>query len=188
MRSLAYLFLVFFLFGCGGSNDILEKANVEPVEAPDISSSLKKEYLDAINRARKEEQDCGVYGKLGPVDDLSWSDNLYNAAYEHSYDMAKNELLEHDGSGKKSDHSANVLHPGVGSTFDERAKVNGYDFSALGENIAYGQNSTQEVIDGWLESDGHCKNLMSSNFKEVGMAMVKSSDGVRYWTQVFGSK
>jgi uncharacterized protein YkwD len=54
---------------------------------------------------------------------------------------------------------------------------------SYGENIAFGQRSEREVMQGWLSSPGHCKNIMSKTFKEMGVSRVGD-----YWTQVFATK
>ena len=63
----------------------------------------------------------------------------------------------------------------------------GYRWSAVGENIAAGQKSVDEVVAGWLSSPGHCANIMKAEFTAMGAARVEASDP-RYsplWTQVF---
>ncbi len=56
-------------------------------------------------------------------------------------------------------------HTGLnGSTAGQRITAAGYTWSAYGENIANGYSSEQAVINGWLGSEGHCKNIMSAEF------------------------
>ena len=57
-------------------------------------------------------------------------------------------------------------------------------WNAYGENIAYGYRSPQEVVRGWMNSDGHRKNILNSNFKYIGVG-VTEKNGVLYWTQEF---
>ena len=71
-----------------------------------------------------------------------------------------------------------------------RARSTGYDWRRVGENIASGQASAAEAVAGWLESPGHCANLMNPAFTEMGAAYALR-EGPRpaaYWTQVFGSR
>jgi uncharacterized protein YkwD len=72
---------------------------------------------------------------------------------------------------------------GTGERVDER----NYSWSAVGENIAAGQNSVDQVVDGWLSSPGHCANIMRAEFTEMGAAKIEAP-GSKYsplWTQVF---
>ncbi len=153
--------------------------------------SFKEIYLDAINEARSQTQDCGDYGVKPPAPPLRWNDDLYQAAYLHSYDMAKSDTFSHEGSGTQYDTVAQALHPGEGSTMKERIEYSGYkDWSQIGENIAAGYTTVEGVIAAWLSSPGHCKNLMNPDFEEVGMAEAIDSDSRYgyYWTQDFGTK
>ncbi|HSR73577.1 MAG TPA: CAP domain-containing protein, partial [Sulfurovum sp.] len=93
----------------------------------------------------------------------------------------------HDGSGSRNDRAAVDMGLGRGSKLRDRMSYADYRWGAIGENIAAGQHSTQAAMDAWLRSDEHCKNLMSGNFTEVGMAYYPSNDQFRtYWSQNFG--
>ena len=46
---------------------------------------------------------------------------------------------------------------------------------AIGENIAAGQRTPQDVVDGWIASDGHCANLMNPNFEELGTGYLNAT-------------
>jgi uncharacterized protein YkwD len=90
--------------------------------------------------------------------------------------MASNNFFSHTGSN--------------GSSVGNRATSAGYSWTAIGENIAAGTSysAVGAVIQGWIDSPGHCVNLMRSSYKELGAAKVSnaSSSYKVYWTQVFG--
>lgn len=176
--------------------------SVGPFPAPVLSASDKQDYLDAINNARLTQQDCGVEGIKPAVDPLTWNDKLYSIAAEHSTDLAAwnngviteseaRENFSHTGSGTDSDWTAQVHDLGRGSTIGERVDNSGYIWRAYGENIAAGTNTSTAVqaVQQWLDSPPHCANLMSSDYTEVGMAMVEDGDSfyTHYWTQNFGT-
>jgi uncharacterized protein YkwD len=78
----------------------------------------------------------------------------------------------------------NLDHTGSdGSSAGDRLTTGGYYWTTYAENIAVGYTSEQAVIDGWLKSDGHCKNIMNANVSEMGVA----TSGA-YWTQVFATE
>ena len=56
----------------------------------------------------------------------------------------------------------------------------------MGENIAYGPKSAEEVVQGWLSSPGHCENIMDPRFAEMGIAYAPGRASRRglYWVQV----
>jgi uncharacterized protein YkwD len=162
-------------------------------DVPPIDDEIKAMYLDAINTARSQTQDCGSEGVKPAVSPLTWNDMLYTAAYRQSYDLAYSNTFSHTGSGTETDVTAQALHPGQGSTTKERIEYAGYiDWKAYGENLAAGttMDVVQEAIDAWLSSPGHCANLMNPDFTEVGMAHVENvdSDYLHYWAQVFGKR
>jgi len=61
----------------------------------------------------------------------------------------------------------------------------GIKFSAGAENIAYGQNTPQEVMNSWMNSPGHRSNILSSSCTQIGVGAAKNSNGTIYWTQMF---
>lgn len=54
------------------------------------------------------------------------------------------------------------------------------------ENIAWGANSSQSVMDGWMGSPGHKANILNGEYKGVGVGVVKYN-GAYYWVQCFGT-
>ena len=170
-----------------------EPAETSTSNVPKLDDAVKQAYLDVINDARSESHTCGKYGLKSAVPALKWNDALYKASWQHSNDLAQTNTFSHTGSGKVTDVAAHAKHSAKGSTPGERIVYNGYtNWRTYGENIAAGtvMDEAQEAIDGWLKSPGHCVNLMSPNFKEVGMAHVLKSDShyTHYWTQDFGAK
>ena len=61
-----------------------------------------------------------------------------------------------------------------------------YKYSYAGENIAYGQETAEEVFRDWMNSQGHRENILSPNFTRIGMS--RYENGSVYWAQMFASK
>jgi len=200
LKGVALAVSIVVFAGCGGGGVSTTTANnqitnPDPAHAPVLSQATIDRYLKAINDARTKPggQDCGQYGHFDPAPALTWSDELYHASYEHSYDMAESDWFSHDGSGTQNDWTAQVQNLGRGSKLDERVANNNYtNWTRIGENIAAGtdMDTPEEAVAAWMNSPGHCKNIMDPNFKEVGMAMVQepASTYNYYWTQDFGAK
>lgn len=72
-----------------------------------------------------------------------------------------------------------------GSSFSTALQQNGVSFRSSGENIAYGQRTPQEVMNSWMNSQGHRANILNPNFTAIGVGYVQNSSGVGYWTQLF---
>ena len=73
--------------------------------------------------------------------------------------------------------------PTYGSPFT-MMKNFGITYKSAGENIAKGQRTAAEVVDAWMNSEGHRANILSKNFTHIGVGYV---DG-NYWTQMFIQK
>ena len=134
---------------------------------------FKKEFLYRINLTRQSGCNCGVK-YYPPAPPLSWNDKLEDAAESHAKDMARKDYFSHTSKDGRSMEDR-ILSAGY--------TYKGFKSFAIGENIAAGQQSIAEVMDGWFKSEGHCKNLMNPSFKEVGVAMYKT-----YWVQDFGGR
>ena len=63
-------------------------------------------------------------------------------------------------------------------------KENGVTYKYAGENIAYGQKTAAEVMNGWMNSAGHRANILSKNFGKIGIACYEYN-GRKYWVQLF---
>lgn len=124
--------------------------------------------LQLVNNVRQAGCTCGST-VMPPVGVVTWNDQLAAAALAHSTDMNSNNYFSHTGLN--------------GSTAGDRISAAGYIWRTYGENIAKGYSTEQAVMDGWIISEGHCKNIMSPQFKEMGVARVST-----YWSQEFGSR
>lgn len=160
MSALASL-LSFALVCTGLTKDPL------PVKKEPLSIN-KTLLLQLVNNVRKQGCQCGnTWYPAAPA--LSWNSQLEQAALQHSNDMYANNYFAHAAQD--------------GSKAGDRIDRIGYRWRTYGENIAFGYRSEREVVKGWLISPGHCKNIMSNSFKEMGVARVGD-----YWTQVFATK
>jgi uncharacterized protein YkwD len=131
--------------------------------------------LRLVNEARGKARVCGERA-FGPAPPLAWSEPLAQAALVHSRDMAARNYFDHVDA--------------TGGTVAQRASRSGYRWRVVGENIAAGQGSARQVVAGWLASPGHCENIMSREFAEMGAAYAIDARSAMeiYWTQAFGAR
>ena len=124
-----------------------------------------------INQRRAVNTACGSVAYLATTA-TTWDDRLATAAYNHSADMASRNYFAHTSP--------------EGGSASTRTTAAGYVWSAVGENIAAGYPDAAAVVQGWMDSPGHCQNIMSSGFTQIGMACVNNanSDLKRYYTLV----
>jgi uncharacterized protein YkwD len=145
--------------------------------APEASCDIAgfgQAMLDAVNQARATGRACGTvfYPAVAPLD---WNTLLAVAAAGHSTDMANNNYFSHTGLD--------------GRNPNDRIGATGYQASYWGENIYAGGGDVAAAVDAWLNSPGHCANIMNSHFKDIGAACAHNSSSTygNYWTQDFAA-
>jgi len=131
------------------------------------SARVRAAVLAQVNAARLKAR----------AQPLRASSQLDQAAQKHAEDMLARGFFAHESPD--------------GKTVRERSREAGYDWRAIGENIAEGQFTADEVMDTWLKSPDHRRNILDPNFTElgVGLAVGKGKNGERrvLWAQTFGT-
>ena len=142
-------------------------------EASRMSVEFQNDVLKSVNALRAEGCTCGneVMPPAGP---LTWNDKLENAAKKHTEDMNDNNFFDHKGSD--------------GSRSWERIKAAGYNWKNTGENIGKGQRDWQTIFNDWVESPGHCKNIMSAPVDEIAVYFIDYNNGQKYWTMLVAAE
>jgi uncharacterized protein YkwD len=145
-----------------------------PFTVPSVSdaATVRAQVLKLVNAARSQPRKCGRTS-FNAVPPLQHSAMLNQAALLHSQDMSNNTFFEHRGSD--------------GSKVGDRVSRVGYQWLTVAENIAIGAANAESVVQGWVNSPGHCANIMSAQYTEMGVAYVvnRNSEAGIYWTQVF---
>jgi uncharacterized protein YkwD len=162
-----------FAFDHQGSNWIVVlAARLELQELGDTRAVALKVF-DLVNEARSHARRCGDE-TFQPAPPLHYNLRLERAAALHAQDMAAQQYLAHVARD--------------GSTPAQRIAHAGYAWNSVGENVASGQKSAEDVVRDWLESPGHCANIMSDDFADMGVAFAVNikSKPVVYWAQEFG--
>ena len=163
LKHLLYFTLGALVFSCSKSDD----PAIAPLPTNEIIYGINKaNMLSLINGYRTAGCQCGTES-MPAVAKLAWNDKLGKSASKHSTDMATKNYFSHTSQD--------------GRTMADRVNSEGYTWTVLGENIALGQTSEKQVMESWINSPGHCKNIMNARFTEVGFGREKN-----YWTQNFG--
>ncbi|MEU1811406.1 CAP domain-containing protein [Micromonospora aurantiaca (nom. illeg.)] len=102
---------------------------------------------------------------------LTVNAKLNLAAQRHSQDQADHKKMDHTGSN--------------GSQPWDRVKAAGYSYSMVGENVAWNYQTPAAVMAGWMNSEGHRKNILNCSYTQIGVGVARSNGP--YWTQVFGT-
>ncbi len=137
------------------------------VEAPaktpstNVSQSVSEFEKQVVDLTNAERAKAGLKA-------LQISNPLMNVAQAKSEDMAKNNYFSHTS-------------PTYGSPFDQ-IKAAGISYRSAGENIAQGQKTPEEVVQAWMNSEGHRANILNGNYTHIGVGYVANGN---YWTQQF---
>ena len=130
----------------------------EPSE--ELRESFERQIFDLANSVRVREG-------FSP---LTWDEKISQTSRKHSEDMAKNSYFNHTSLSNKS-------------PFD-RMKDDGIKFIAASENIAAGQTSAIFAHEGWMNSIGHRKNILSK-IQRLGVGVYFGGPYEVYYTQKF---
>lgn len=120
--------------------------------------SYEEQVVRLVNEIRRENG-------LGELT-LNWE--LSRVARYKSQDMVDKQYFSHTS-------------PTYGSPF-QMMRAFGLSYRVAGENIAYGYSTPQAVVNGWMNSEGHRKNILHPDFTQIGVGYVAQGN---YWTQMF---
>ena len=173
-RILLILFCLSLLAGCTHSNKKVIIVNQNQFFRCEANYAIRKKVVHLVNKARSKKRYCGSK-RCPSVRRIKWNPKLAVAALKHSRDMAQHDFFDHTGSND--------------ATVAQRVNSTGYTWRSVGENIYAGTETSEDVIAGWLTSSGHCRNIMSSRFTEIGAACFSnpSSKFGTYWTLVLAA-
>ena len=141
----------------GSSQTAKSKSSVDRKDRERIEA-----LLEAHNRVREE-------AKLAP---LTLDPRLNAAALVQATDMAKHEMMSHEGTD--------------GSTFNQRIDRQGYRYKAAAENVAAGQKTVGHVMKSWMDSPHHKENILGP-YAQVGFGIARDENGVTYWCADFAT-
>ncbi len=142
--------------------------------APRDEEEVARRVCALVNEARAQPRRCGSrpYAAAAP---LAASPQLTRAALAYARDMAAHGYMDHTGRD--------------GSSPAARITRTGYAWVEVGENLASGVVTPEEVVAGWLASPAHCANLMDPAYRQMGVAFAVNPQDERgvYWAMEFGT-
>lgn len=147
--------------GCGG------------VDAPIINDAFEARVVELVNQHR------AANGALPPLKRVA---TLDKAARYHAADLGTDNYFAHDTFDRSGGSLVRVC-----GTFDRIRRW--YDWWTAGENIGAGYHTPEEVMTGWMGSDGHRRNILNPNYREIGVGYFSGAgDYGVYWVQDLGAR
>jgi uncharacterized protein YkwD len=168
---------VLWLWACAGQDPVEDEPFSEATaDWQDAWADYEDQVLDLVNERRFLGATCGGDPKAGGLEPLETDEVLRATARLHSQDMADRAFFEH-------------VNPDGDDPFDRMANAGFEGAEPWGENIAAGAPTPEIVVQGWMDSPGHCENIMFPQFRVLGVGyyMDEDSDWVHYWTQNFAA-
>ncbi|SFL93456.1 uncharacterized protein, YkwD family [Gracilibacillus orientalis] len=144
--------------------DNAQENTEEQTEETNQSSEISQFEEQVVALTNQERQKQGLSA-------LEIDTELSKVAKQKSEDMAANGYFSHNS-------------PTYGSPFD-MIQQSGIDYRTAGENIAKGQKSPEEVVNAWMNSEGHRANILNEDFTHIGVGYVEEGN---HWTQQFIGK
>ena len=150
--------------GTAGSTPVEEETPAEDAgsEPADTVAAYEQEVFDLVNQIREENG----------LEPFVYNETLAGTARAHSQDMIDRNFFSH-------------TNPDGEDPFD-RMRDNGLSFSMAAENIAAGQRTPEEVVNSWMNSEGHRANILGG-CEELGVGLALGGSYGYYWTQCFAT-
>lgn len=144
-----------------------ETPDTESPETPDTDSSQSElsEFAREVGRLVNEERRKNGLGDLELRVDISAAAQVRAVETETSFSHTRPD----------------------GRSFSTALDDKGISYRMSGENIAWGQKTPEEVMKGWMNSEGHRANILNKNYTSIGVGYYQNAGGVNYWTQIFTS-
>lgn len=136
----------------------------------DNVSDDEMEQLEALSVAEEILQIVNAHRASIGKNTLEFNTLANDLSYEHTLYMIEQRDISHDDFDERSDRL-----------------IAEEDASRTGENVAYGQRDAEAVMEAWLNSSGHRKNI-EGDFTHIGIAAIKNNSGTYYYTQIFFKK
>ena len=153
------------------------ETNTQPAQSVNVTSPAENTGSNFLTEVVRLTNIIRAQNGLSP---LSVSSQLQQAAQTQSENLAFQDFFSHTG--------LDGLQPW------DRAENAGYNYRAIGENIAAGQRTPAEVVQAWVDSPSHLANILNPVFTEIGIGyqyLANDTGNINfnyYWTQVFGTR
>ena len=138
-------------------------ATAQACVTPPNVNSMAGEIAAGLNASRRANGEAP----------LRFNRRLSRAAMSHACDMLVNDFFDHRGSD--------------GSTSQHRVQATGYRDCIVAENLAWGYPQSSQIINGWMNSPGHRRNMLHPRIEEYGIGITQGPKGP-YWVLVVGKR
>jgi len=141
-------------------SSLLERSNARRAERlGELPSPIKFQLIDSVNMERAKMA-------LPP---LRAQIDLETSAQRHAQDMKNRDYFSHENpNGLRSNDRIKATGYGIINAQECRCSYKVY----LGENLAKGQTTIEQVIREWMESPSHRDAILSKDYDDIGVGIV----------------
>lgn len=151
----------FSLTSCSkDSIEEMDSANLTAKPAPVVYTDIEYDVMELINSYRSDQG----------LPQLQYLDEGSVQAASHNQHMIENNEVCHDYFGNRYE-----------------ALVKSVNARAVSENVASGFRTAEAVVNAWIKSEGHRKNLEGEH-THFGISVKEGMDGKLYFTNIFVKK
>lgn len=154
---LSLMFIALFTFSCSTDNAELEYEETNELLVIPESKDIEIEIMELINEYRLSKG----------LSVLNNNDVVKGKAYSHTEYMVKANNVSHDNFFSRKNYL-----------------VNNIGAATVSENVAYAYTSAQSVVNAWIKSDGHRKNI-EGDFTDFEVSAEQNNEGKWYYTNIF---
>ncbi len=159
--KLTLIALTLLSISCSDEDNYIDTSSfAEQMELKTTYTSIETAVFNSIN----------TYREANNLQTLTIIDTASTYAMDHNFYMIDNKQMNHDNFETRSSKLIN-----------QGAKL-------VLENVAFGYRSEHEVMEGWLNSEGHKNNIENSQITHIGLSIEKNERGSYYYTTIFIKK
>ena len=156
----------------------------QPNQAPAQQQSEQQPLAQAPAKSQQRTAPATSSQAVQQVIDLTNAERRKNGLPALTADAKLNSVAQAKSSDMQQNNYFSHASPTYGSPFD-MMRDQGVSYKSAGENIAKGQRTPQEVVQAWMNSEGHRRNILSNDYTHIGVGYDPNG---HHWTQMFIEK
>lgn len=161
MKSIHFKLVLFVLAATIFTSCVKEDEGIFFNEINELKVSYTEMELEILDLVNSHRESVG----LKPLESLT---TISSVALSHTTYMIEENQVSHDNFSERQENLVTNVHA-----------------KSVGENVAYGFNSSKAVVNAWLDSDGHRAIIENGHYTHFGISTEKNGEGRNYFTQIF---
>ncbi|MCT8136754.1 hypothetical protein H1D32_02680 [Anaerobacillus sp. CMMVII] len=158
-----------------------QRPEATPTPAPAEQQQPEAATPAPAEQQQKQAPTAGISDAAAKVIELTNAERRKNGLPDYQADAQLSGVAKVKSDDMQQNNYFSHTSPTHGSPFD-MIRDHGVSYNSAGENIAKGQQTPEQVVQSWMNSEGHRKNILSADFTHIGVGYNEQG---HYWTQMF---